>query len=117
MAEFRLLNDGNLQFSKNINAARAANNLNGAFFVPENGKPDFDDSITSFLCTDAALGIFEAGGAKLDSLTLSPASRDWKFPNKPDNKDILTNQRCLEKAREFYTYADVEGYRGSPHKL
>jgi tRNA(Arg) A34 adenosine deaminase TadA len=117
LAEFKLLNDGNLQFSKNINAARAANNLNGAFFVPENGKPDFDDSITSFLCTDAALGIFEAGGAKLDSLTLSPASRDWKFPNKPDNKDILTNQQCLEKAREFYTYADVEGYRGSPHKL
>ena len=100
-----------------FNAARAANNLNGAFFVPENGKPDFDDSITSFLCTDAALGIFEAGGNKLDSLTLSPASRDWKFPNKPDNKDILTNQQCLEKAREFYTYADVEGYRGSPHKL
>ncbi len=29
----------------------------------------------------------------------------------------LTNQQCLEKAREFYTYADVEGYRGSPHKL
>ena len=47
------------------------------------------DSITSFLCTDAALDIFEDGGAKLDSLTLSPASRDWKFPNKPDNKDIL----------------------------
>jgi hypothetical protein len=117
LAEFKLLNDGNLQFSKNVNAARAANNLSGAFFVPENGKPDFDDSITSFLCTDAALGIFEAGGAKLDSLTLSPASRDWKFPNKPDNKDILTNQQCLEKAREFYTYADVEGYRGSPHKL
>ena len=85
--------------------------------MPENGKPDFEDSITSFLCTDAALDIFEAGGAKLDSLTLSPASRDWKFPNKPDNKDILTNQQCLEKAREFYTYADVEGYRGSPHKL
>jgi tRNA(Arg) A34 adenosine deaminase TadA len=117
LAEFKMLNDGNLQFSKNINAARAANNLNGAFFVPENGKPDFDDSITSFLCTDTALGIFEAGAAKLDSLVLSPASRDWKFPNKPDNADILTNQQCLEKAREFYTYADVEGYRGSPHKL
>ena len=48
LAEFKLLNDGNLQFSKNINAARAANNLNGAFFVPENGKPDFDDSICRF---------------------------------------------------------------------
>jgi tRNA(Arg) A34 adenosine deaminase TadA len=115
--EFKKLNDGNLQFSKNINAARAANNLSGAFFVPEHGRPDFDDSITSFLCTDAALEIFEAGAAKLDSLTLDPASRDWRFPDRPDSKDILSNQECLRKAREFYEYADIEGYRGSPHKL
>jgi tRNA(Arg) A34 adenosine deaminase TadA len=117
LAEFKMLNDGNLTFSKNINAAHAANNLNGAFFVPENGRPDFDDSITSFLCTDAALAIFEAGAAKLDGLVLSSSSRAWNFPNKPGNGSILSNQRCLEKARDFYTYADVEGYRGSPHKL
>jgi tRNA(Arg) A34 adenosine deaminase TadA len=122
LEEFKKLNDANLAFSKNINAARAAhdkdaNNVSGAFFVPDSGKPDFDDSITSFLCTDTALAIFEAGAGKLDTLNLDPASRDWKFPGKPDNKDILTNQECLQRAREFYAYADVEGYRGSPHKL
>ena len=67
--------------------------------------------------TDAALKIFEEGGNKLDTLTLDPASRDWKFPDKPDNADILTNQECLQRARDFYQYADIEGYRGSPHKL
>lgn len=115
--EFKKLNDANMAFARNILAAKAANNLNGAFFVPDNGNPDFDPSITSFLCTDVALKIFQDGAAKLDTLTLDPASRDWRFPDKPDNKQILSNQECLEKAREFFKYADIEGYRGSPHKL
>jgi tRNA(Arg) A34 adenosine deaminase TadA len=115
--EFKKLNDANMAFARNILAAKAANNLNGAFFVPDNGNPDFDPSITSFLCTDVALKIFQDGAAKLDALTLDPASRDWRFPDKPDNKQILSNQECLEKAREFFKYADIEGYRGSPHKL
>jgi tRNA(Arg) A34 adenosine deaminase TadA len=122
LEEFKLLNDANLEFAKKIIAAKEANakdptNVDGAFFVPENGAPDFDPSITSFLCTDVAYKIFEAGGNKLDALTLSPQSREWKFPNKPDNDKIMTNQDCLDRARAFYDYADVEGYRGSPHKL
>jgi tRNA(Arg) A34 adenosine deaminase TadA len=120
--EFNKLNDANLEFSKNINAARTAytndpNNVGGAFFVPHDGKPDFDDSITSFLCTDAALKIFQDGGHKLDTLKLDPVSHDWNFPDKPNSKQILTNQKCLQRAKDFYAYADAEGYRGSPHKL
>jgi len=120
--EFKKLNDANLAFARNIIAAKAANgkdptDVEGAFFVPNSGRPDFDPSITSFLCTDVALKIFQDGAAKLDTLNLDPASRDWKFPNRPDNKDILTNQECLDKARAFFVYADTEGYRGSPHKL
>jgi tRNA(Arg) A34 adenosine deaminase TadA len=117
LQEFNQLNDANLEFSRNINAARAANNASAAFFVPDSGPVDFGDSITSFLCTDAALKIFEDGAGKLDTLTLDPASRAWKFPERPDNQDILTNQECLQKAKDFYAYADIEGYRGSPHKL
>jgi hypothetical protein len=29
----------------------------------------------------------------------------------------MTNQECLDRAKAFYNYADIEGYRGSPHKL
>ncbi|MET4175922.1 tRNA(Arg) A34 adenosine deaminase TadA [Bradyrhizobium sp. LA6.1] len=120
--EFEKLNDANLAFSKNIIAAKATNDkdptiVSGAFFIPDNGKPDFSPSITSFLCTDPALKIFQDGAAKFDVMNLDPVSRDWKFPNRPDNKDILTNQECLDKARAFFIYADTEGYRGSPHKL
>jgi tRNA(Arg) A34 adenosine deaminase TadA len=117
LEEFNRLNEANLEFSKNIVAAGTANppNLGGAFFVPENGKPDFDPSITSFLCTDKAHAMFADGGNKLDIVTLQ--HEGWNFPNKSDNKDILTNAQCLAHAQKFYEYADVEGYRGSPHKL
>jgi hypothetical protein len=117
LEEFNKLNGAHLEFTKHITAAKAANDVGGAFFVPESGAPDFSAAITSFLCTDAALKIFEDGGNKLDTLMLESPSRDWKFPDRPDNKDTLTNQECLQKARDFYAYADVEGYRGSPHKL
>jgi tRNA(Arg) A34 adenosine deaminase TadA len=109
--EFKVLNDANLEFVKNIKAAEAAKNPNGAFFVSADGKPDFEPSITSFLCTDAAYKIFEAGGKKLDQLALS--SPDFRFPDSGG----LQNQQCLKEAQEFYKYADIEGYRGSPHKL
>ena len=36
---------------------------------------------------------------------------------KTDERDVLTNEQCLEEARSFFKYADIEGYRGSPHKL
>jgi hypothetical protein len=55
--EFKMLNDANLDCAKNVLAAGSASppNLDGAFFVPHNGTPDFDPSTTSFLCTDVAL--------------------------------------------------------------
>lgn len=109
--EFKVLNDANLEFVKNIKAAEAAKNPDGAFFVSADGKPDFEPSITSFLCTDAAYKIFEAGGKKLDQLALS--FPDFRFPDSGG----LQNQQCLKEAQEFYKYADIEGYRGSPHKL
>jgi len=113
--EFKLLNDANLDFAKNITAAGAANDAKGAFFVPDNGKPDFDPAITSFLCTDKAHDIFAAGAAKLGSAPLKYPK--WNFPNRPDNKGILSNEECLAHCQKFYQYADVEGYRGTPHKL
>ena len=114
--EFDRLNAANLAFAKAIVAAGDANppNLDGAFFVPQSGKPDFDPSITSFLCTDTAHAIFAAGAAKLDSLMLEQP--EWKF-SKPDSRGMLTNAQCWTHAREFYKYADIEGYRGTPHKL
>jgi hypothetical protein len=66
------------------------------------------------LCTDVARDIFESGGKALDSLTLAFPER--RFPRQ-STAPILTNAECLKEAQEFYKYADIEGYRGSPHKL
>ena len=113
LQQFQALNDANLAFVKDIQDAKARNDSTRAFFIsPDKTFVDFDPSITSFLCTDTAHDIFQQGGKQLDTMTL-------EFPNEkqPDERDVLTNQECLEEARSFFKYADLEGYRGSPHKL
>ena len=116
--QFKMLNDANLAFAKKMDGADKTDD-NQAFFVSlDKNVKDFGSSITSFLCTDDAYDIFKAGGAALDSMTLAFPER--RFPNQVDGKnhnDILTNAQCLKEARDFYKYADMEGYRGSPHKL
>ena len=73
----------------------------------------FDQSITSFLCTDASREIFDDGGKQLDRIELKYP--DYRPPSA--GAQTLTNAQCLKEARDFFAYADVEGYRGSPHKL
>jgi tRNA(Arg) A34 adenosine deaminase TadA len=116
--QFKQLNDANLAFGKKLTEADK-NDPRQAFFVSSDGGfRDFSPSITSFLCTDTAYDIFDAGGKALNTMPLAFPER--RFPNQVDGKDhsaILTNAQCLKEAREFFKYADVEGYRGSPHKL
>jgi hypothetical protein len=110
--EFDALNKANLDFVKDLKAAETSKDSSKAFFVSSDKTfVDFDPSITSFLCTDTARAIFERGGRKLDGPLNFAKSRF------PDEKDVLTNEECLAEAREFYKYVDIEGYRGSPHKL
>jgi hypothetical protein len=122
LAEFDELNAANLAFVRNISdAEKRKDALGGAFFVPAlpdgnaQARPDMDNAdfvptITSFLCTDVAYDIFSKGAAKLTSVPLQFA--DEKLPI----EGSLTNQQCLDEARRFFTYADVEGFRGSPHR-
>jgi tRNA(Arg) A34 adenosine deaminase TadA len=110
--EFDALNKANLDFVKDLKAAEAGKDSSKAFFVSSNTTfVDFEPSITSFLCTDTARAIFERGGKKLDGPLNFAKSRF------PDEESVLTNEQCLAEAREFYKYVDIEGYRGSPHKL
>ena len=122
LSEFDELNAANLAFGRNVSdAEKRKDALGGAFFVPPllngNAQPqpdlnntDFSTSITSFLCTDAAYDIFSKGAAKLASAPLQFAGE--KLPI----EGSLTNQQCLDEARRFFTYADVEGFRASPHR-
>jgi hypothetical protein len=113
IAEFDKLNQGNLDFIAKMNGGSEPF-FSSASFV------DRDPSITSFLCTDTALDIFKAGGDNLDNLQLQFGK--FRFPiqdplSRELEKQALTNEDCLAEAQKFFEYVDVEGYRGSPHKL
>lgn len=113
IVEFDRLNQGNLAFIKKMSDGSEP-------FFSSASFTDRDPSITSFLCTDAAYDIFKAGAANLDSLQLQYGS--YRFPVQdplPDDpaKRALTNDESLAEARKFFEYVDIEGYRGSPHKL
>jgi hypothetical protein len=66
------------------------------------------------------LDIFKEGGDELDRMVLQykkhPFPEQGPLPTEPPQRS-LTNEECLEEARKFFEYADIEGYRGSPHKL
>jgi tRNA(Arg) A34 adenosine deaminase TadA len=115
LAEFKKLNDGNLDFTNRMLAGTEF------FFKSADGKfVDRDPSITSFLCTDKAYRIFEEGGKMLDGLGLqfegAKPPAQTAVPAAEAEK-VLTNAQCLTEARQFFEYVDIEGYRGSPHKL
>ena len=123
LRQFDDLNSAHLAFIKNIVDAKQKGDASRAFFVsPAPAKadggavppdpPDFSSSITSFLCTDAAFRIFDDGAKQFAAMRLDFGGT--KFPDQPD---VWTNDECLEHAKRFFSYADVEGYRGSPHKL
>lgn len=83
------------------------------FYKWPDGRVEDKPSLTSFLCTDAALKIFSDGAAIFDALTLNHAE------HKPDQSGnyTLTNQRVLDRARRFFRYASTMGRRGTPHQL
>jgi tRNA(Arg) A34 adenosine deaminase TadA len=114
LKHFDRLNTAHLDFLAKIREAKAKHDTANAFYVsPDKTFVDFDTSITSFLCTDVSRDIFEDGGKQLDAMQLKvPGYRPANATDK-----TLTNAQCLKEARDFYTYADIEGYRGSPHKL
>jgi tRNA(Arg) A34 adenosine deaminase TadA len=119
LKQFDQLNEANLKYAANMALAKEQNDSSKAFFIsPDKTIVEYETGVTSFLCTDAAHDIFEAGGKALDSLVLAFPNR--RFPNVADGSThsaIMTNSECLKEAREFFKYADTEGYRGSPHKL
>ena len=112
IAEFALLNQGNLDFARKMMAGTEF------FFKPsKDGKEDRDPAITSFLGTDDAYELFAQGAGRFEGMTLQVDKYPYadQIPNDPDR--VMTNAECLAEAAKFYAYVDAEGYRGSPHKL
>lgn len=101
------------QFRSEMSDAKERQDATRAYFLLRRGAlPVFTPSITSFLCTDSALEVFRSGARQFRSMTIKNDDE-----TSPSEGDVWSNQKCLEQARRFFDYADVEGFRGSPHKL
>ncbi|MCA1815999.1 MAG: hypothetical protein LC746_06255, partial [Acidobacteria bacterium] len=104
---FRRLKDGYRDFYDRV--------TNEPFYTNGAAK-DNAQSITSYLCTDEALAIYDAGRAEFASL--KPAHPEHKPATDPaSHTHALTNERALANARTFLDYATSLGKRGTPHKL
>jgi len=104
------LNSSYRKFCGQMESAQAKNDANGAYYLSSRtAAPVFVTAITSFLCTDTALEIFQEG---------AEAFRNMEASDDNDlDEAVWTNRRCLAGAQRFFEYADVEGFRGTPHKL
>ncbi len=107
---FQKLSDAYDDFAKEVG--------NKPFFTPTIGNPDKSPSITSFLCTDAALGVFSEAKKDFDALrTLSAPNHVPTNSSGNPVAEALTNQDVLAHTRAFFGYASTEGKRGTPHQL
>ena len=113
--EFKLLNDANLDFAKKINAAKAGqSDKSGAFFVGRTTAAPISVPRSRRSCAPTTRSRSSRRAAT--SSTRSSSVRAIGNP-RPATTRRLNNEQCLAHAQKFYKYADVEGYRGSPHKL
>lgn len=78
------------------------------------GKKDKTSALTAFLCTDAALGVFERARKEFLGLTKGKLAHPKYKPKKAGAK---TNQEVLALAVQFHDYASDVGRRGTPHDL
>jgi tRNA(Arg) A34 adenosine deaminase TadA len=106
------LNNKFEDFRANMKIAEEKGDAKHAYFRrTKTSPPSFTQAITSFLCTDAARDVFITGQQTFANLKLGYPKAKYR------DSDVWTNGKCLEEARKFFQYADIEGFRGSPHKL
>jgi tRNA(Arg) A34 adenosine deaminase TadA len=85
-------------------------------FYEDGSTVDKSQSITSFLCTDKALEIFDR--AFKEFMSFEPQYPDF-CPGDSGKADprVLSNLKVQAHIRSFYQYAVDCGQRGTPHKL
>jgi tRNA(Arg) A34 adenosine deaminase TadA len=108
------LEDLNHQYEKfrsEQDDAKKNDHGSAAYFVScQPRKVIYTPSITSFLCTDDALETFRKGASEFRSMVVKPEEVE-------NPSEVWSNAKCLSEATRFFEYVDVEGFRGSPHKL
>ncbi|MBY9064952.1 hypothetical protein K7957_18610 [Sphingomonas yunnanensis] len=82
---------------------------------PDGAKKKRPDSLTSFLCTDAARDIYGAAAEEFGSLV--PTHKTFKPPRSDGEVEaVKSNEEALDHARAFLRHAVKEARRGTPHR-
>lgn len=84
----------------------------GLPFSVRGDQKRYTESITSFLCTDAAFQIYRQAAVEFDALT----SAGLTYSDYRPTEDSLTNADCIDEARQFLHYARELGFRATPHR-
>jgi hypothetical protein len=106
----RQLDESYLHYAQTV-----ANDPSKYFFKGKDGKPDVSKGITSFLCTDPAMDIFNAAAAELEHLELRhPEHRPVRSDGLTEG--VLSNVEALSHVRAFLLHAVREARRGTPHR-
>lgn len=85
------------------------------FYTREDKKPDLSSALTSFLCTDEALDIYDR--ARQDFFALAKGGLKHADFRPAGKQQPMTNAEVLTRAARFYDYAADVGRRGTPHNL
>jgi tRNA(Arg) A34 adenosine deaminase TadA len=87
-------------------------------FYRDGGFVDRGHSVTSFLCTDSALSVFEAAGRELEE-TKTASLPDYRRPTRDGHilPSALTNADVLQHVKGFLHYARTQGGRGTAHRV
>ena len=82
------------------------------FYVSAGGSfTNATPSVTSFLCTDAAMGIYGAAANELEGWSTATHADYAPTPA------ALTNQQVLDEAHDFVAWVDELDNRGAPHRV
>lgn len=85
-------------------------------FYFDDSKPNNSQSVTSFLCADVAMDLYQDAASQFKTLRL--LHPDYvPLDNGVKNSKVLSNKRALSHTRNFFAYASTLGLRGTPHKL
>jgi tRNA(Arg) A34 adenosine deaminase TadA len=109
----RALDEAYLRFAKDV--MDESKDLYFFKGLGANDRPQRSPSITSFLCTDVALEIFEAASQELEAF--EPAYPDHR-PVRSDGRvdGVFTNSEALSHVRAFLHHAVKEARRATPHR-
>ncbi len=110
---FNQLNAAYADFYAKMSKTDDVGRQSDPFYVSADGLTVHrEPSITSFLCTDAALSIYDVANSQFRANKL-------KYPDfkPPSVENSLANEQCLRDAKAFLSYAVEGNFRGSPHKL